>query len=294
MAVAGIVLGWIGVAGLALAIILLVTVVHGVTHNVVAPAVNPTFTTTSPLATTAATLPPPESASSAVVAQVTKVSASVSAAVGVGQDVTKPQVLQGQPPLTTNGKPEVLWIGAEFCPYCAAERWSLVMALAHFGTWSGLEETESSPWDTDPSTATFTFRNAAVTSGYVSFVSIEHETNDTRGAGTRQLFQPLTVAQSNLWAKYSAEFGQQTGYPFIDIGNTVFIIGPSYDPSVLGRLNQQEIANKLSNPSDPVTRAIVGTSNYLTAAICAVTGDQPESVCSASGVATAASSMGLR
>src|SRR5205823_15010475 len=37
-----------------------------------------------------------------------------------------------------SGKPEVLYIGAEYCPFCAAERWSLVYALARFGTFKGL------------------------------------------------------------------------------------------------------------------------------------------------------------
>src|SRR5580692_4399811 len=28
-------------------------------------------------------------------------------------------------PLTLDGKPEVLYMGAEYCPFCAAERWAL-------------------------------------------------------------------------------------------------------------------------------------------------------------------------
>ena len=55
----------------------------------------------------------------------------------------------------------------------------------------------------------------------------------------------------------------------------MFVTGPSYVPGVLAGLNQQEIAAKLSNPTDPVTQRIVGTANYLTASICAVTGNQP-------------------
>ena len=40
--------------------------------------------------------------------------------------------------LTSNGKPEILYIGAEFCPYCAAERWAIAVALSRFGTLSPL------------------------------------------------------------------------------------------------------------------------------------------------------------
>jgi len=243
--------------------------------------------------TSATSTSAPVPASAAVVADVTSVPASVQATVGLGQGITAPQVLKNQPKLTSGGKPELLFIGGEFCPYCAAERWAMVMALSHFGTWSGLDETTSSPWDAYPETATFSFRNATLTSQYLSFVAVEHETNDINGLGTRKLLQPLTNAQQNLWSKYSAQFGQSTGYPFLDFGNKVFVIGPSYVPDVLQGLNQQQIAAKLTNPNNVITQRIVGTANYLTAAVCAETGDQPATVCSMPGVQKAAAAMKL-
>src|SRR5271155_4359240 len=42
------------------------------------------------------------------------------------------------PLLVSNGRPEVIFLGAEFCPYCSVERWSLVMALSKFGNFSHL------------------------------------------------------------------------------------------------------------------------------------------------------------
>ena len=33
-----------------------------------------------------------------------------------------------------SGSPELFYYGAEYCPYCAAERWSVVIALSRFGT----------------------------------------------------------------------------------------------------------------------------------------------------------------
>ena len=71
------------------------------------------------------------------------------------------------------------------------------------------------------------------------------------------------------------------------------MLGPSYVPDVLAGLNQQEIAAKLSNPNDVVTQRIVGTANYLTASVCAMTGNQPASVCSATGTHKAAVAMKL-
>ncbi|HUC04207.1 MAG TPA: DUF929 family protein, partial [Acidimicrobiales bacterium] len=38
--------------------------------------------------------------------------------------------------MTVDGKPEVFYVGAEFCPYCGAERWAMYIALSKFGTFS--------------------------------------------------------------------------------------------------------------------------------------------------------------
>ena len=34
-----------------------------------------------------------------------------------------------------SGKCLVFFMGAEFCPFCAAERWAIVGALDRFGKW---------------------------------------------------------------------------------------------------------------------------------------------------------------
>jgi hypothetical protein len=50
-------------------------------------------------------------------------------------------------PLTSGGTPRVLYVGAGFCPYCAAVRWPLIVALSRFGTFSGLSTTRSAVTD---------------------------------------------------------------------------------------------------------------------------------------------------
>ncbi len=230
-----------------------------------------------------------------LVSQITSVPQSVIDAVGTGAGTTAPLVVNNQARLTSGGKPEVLFIGAEFCPYCAAERWAIAMAMSHFGTFTGLKETFSSPWDANPDTATLSFFGSSFTSSSIDFTAVEHEGNDTNGAGTRHILQPLTTQQQNLWEKYSQQFGIRTGYPFLDIGNKVFVTGPSYngDGTLLGGLSQSEIAAKFTNPNDPVTQAIVGTANYLTAAVCSLTGQQPTPLCTSSGVHKAATALHL-
>ena len=41
-------------------------------------------------------------------------------------------------PLTAKGRPEVLCVGTEYCPYCAAQSWALIVALSRFGMFTGL------------------------------------------------------------------------------------------------------------------------------------------------------------
>jgi hypothetical protein len=248
---------------------------------------------------TGSSSPPPKSsvapvdtpAPASLVSTVTGVDPSVASAVGLPSTsiVAPPTIKNNQPKLVINGKPGAVFIGGEFCPLCGAERWAIIMAFGKFGTFSNLQETTSSPWDSDPSTPTFSFYGASYTSPYLTFDTSEHESNDSSGLGTRTILQPLTALESNLWAKYD----NPEGFPFLDIGNKVFVLTPSYNPQTLANLDQTDVASKLSNPKSPVTQAIVGTANYLTAGICNLTGQKPASVCSASIVAKASAAMGL-
>jgi uncharacterized protein DUF929 len=233
-------------------------------------------------------------APASLISQITSVPPSVAQEVGLPSAVNAPEVLKGEPALSSSsGKPQALFIGAEFCPLCGAERWAMIMAFSKFGSFSGLQETTSSPWDTPPAIATFSFAKANYTSNLIDFTTVEHQSNDSHGLGTRTVLQPLTAEQQKIWSTYSSHFGIQTGYPFIDFNNKVFVLGPSYSPYVLEGLNQAAIAAKLKNPTDPVTQGIVGTSNYLTAAICSMTGQQPGSVCTAPATVQADKAMGL-
>lgn len=208
----------------------------------------------------------------AVFKTVTTVPPTVLAHVGSG-GVQNPlnHVPAGTPLLKgPTGKPEFFYYGAEFCPYCAAMRWSMVVALNRFGTFDKLPEITSSGSDSYPNTSTFTFRGSKYTSSYIDFVPLE---NLDRG---RNLLQNPTPAEQQLLTKFNVQ-----GYPFIDIANLYTIPGPAYDPGVLANLSHKDIANQLSDPTSTVSKNILGTANYLTAALCAATQNQPASVCAA-------------
>src|SRR5262249_865940 len=67
--------------------------------------------------------PPPVAANDAgdLPGLVSAVNDQTLSAVGAGS--AKPLVAVRTPPLTADGKPLVLYVGAEGCPDCAAERW---------------------------------------------------------------------------------------------------------------------------------------------------------------------------
>ncbi len=235
--------------------------------------------TTQPTAVpspTAPTLGAP--VSPALVRMVTGISEDELAAVGAGHSASgaarvDPLAAIEWPALKPGGsKPQVLYIGGEFCPYCAAERWSLLNALARFGSFSGLRYMRSA--DNDGDIATITFARASYRSPYLDFVmreAIDRNRND---------LQPLTDEQQLL----DFTLGQG-GVPFIDI-NCRYILNtnpagyPSKDDVVaLMGLDWAGIARTLQDPIDPITSGVLGNANYLTAAICHETKDRPASAC---------------
>ena len=122
-------------------------------------------------------------ASSVVVRQVTTVPAAVLTRVSPGQEITPLQTVKTSgPPLTIGGKPAIVFVSEESCPFCAAERWSLTVALSHFGTWSHLGSTTSSATDVYPNTATLSFRTAVYHSTELTLRTTELADNAGRSA----------------------------------------------------------------------------------------------------------------
>jgi len=221
-------------------------------------------------------------ANSQVFKAITNVDPNVLLAVGTGGVQNPLHTVKGPPPILVGptGKPQFLYVGAEYCPYCAAQRWATVVALSHFGTFSKLYQTTSSSTDVYPSTPTFTFYpgrygGSFYTSKYIDFVPVETEDQQ------QNPLQSLTTEQQNLLNTYNVPpYTTQAGsIPFIDIANQYIISGASYSPQDLQSLQWQDIANNLSDPTSTVGKDILGTANYMTAGICMTTHQQPGSVC---------------
>ncbi len=236
---------------------------------------------------------PTGAALASVVTNVTSVPASTLETVGDGNGAFTGKIQTIKPagaPLTANGKPEMLYMGAEYCPYCAAARWAMIVALSRFGTFSGLQTIHSAAAngagqaEPDPNTPTWTFVHSTYTSKYLTFTPVELQTNipDT-ASGTYTNLQTPTNAQQALLNKYdAAPYTSEAGaIPFIDFGNKYLSIGSPYNPGVLSGLSWSTIAADLHNPNSAVAQAVNGTANYFTAAICKMTGNQPASACTA-------------
>ena len=197
------------------------------------------------------------------------VPASISNRIGVGGVLYFPQKISA-PPLVNGTKPEILYIGAEYCPYCAVTRWGLIIALMRFGTFTNLKFMASNETDVYPDTPTFDFYNSTYTSDYVSFVSVE---TTTRNRNTD--LQTPTPSQYSIFSK----FNPQGGIPFIDFANKSLQLDAPVLPSVLQNQNWNTTLGNLTNINTSISQSLVGSADVFTAQICLLTNNTPQSVC---------------
>lgn len=186
----------------------------------------------------------------------------------------------------SSGTPEMLYIGAEYCPFCAITRWGMVLALMRFGNFSSLNYMTSSATDYEPNTATFTFYNSSYFSNVIDFQSVETLTN------TYQPLQNMTNAESVIFSRFDANntnvpSDERSAIPFIDFGNSTIQIGAEASPAIINPYNWNQILSYLeTNPNSQVTMALVGEANVFTAQICNIDGNKPASVCNQKFVKT--------
>jgi hypothetical protein len=215
----------------------------------------------------------------AAIAAVTSVDTATLDAVGVGAAGGSVSAAAGAP-LSVDGKPEVLYLGAEFCPFCAAQRWPLIVALSRFGTFTGLKVSRSSATDVHPNTPTFTFYGSSYTSDLLAFTAVETATNEPDGKGGYTPLQTPTAAQLAV----INELNPDGGIPFVDFAGRFTISGASFGPDVLAGKSAADVAASLSDPTSTVAKNVLGRANMITAALCELTGGQPTAVCESPAV----------
>lgn len=287
---------WIGWASVGVVVVLIIVLVAVKLSG--GSSSPPSSSTTSQVSVSGRN---PVAAPSSLVSQITTIPAATYNSVGTAGQGAPFTVTKGQKALTSNGKAQFVYVGGEFCPYCALMRWSMISALSRFGTFTGLKLMSSAPTDGDIST--FSFVGSTYTSKYVTFSP--YETEDRQ----QNSYQSAPNSVNALYAKYdgtgttgAAPFSTAAGIPFLDIGNKYVSSG---DPAAMANLfassgvlnnggpGRSEIAAALRSPSSTVGKAIsadlfIAQANYISAGICSIDGGKPASVCASPGVVAAA------
>lgn len=171
----------------------------------------------------------------------------------------------------TSSKPLVVYIGAEYCPYCAFQRWPLVVALMRFGNFTDLRYMQSagSP-EVFPDTYTFSFVGSTYTSPYLTFNPYELQDRS---------YSTITSLPSNYSGVFSGFGG---GYPFIDVNNQYVVTSAFYFPSLLVG-NWTQIVQQIQTNTQ-VGDQIKQSANVITALICSADGKRPTNVCTNSAI----------
>lgn len=175
---------------------------------------------------------------------------------------------------TSGGKPAILYIGAEFCPVCATERWPMVVALSKFGTFRNLSQTRSAV--RDGNLATVTFYGSTYTSPYLTFTPVEVTTNVPKGNSYEPLETP-SPADVQLWR---GVLGSET-FPFVYVGGKYVLNTYQYPATLIQGLDFAQVEAAVGDNSTQVGASIDAAAAAMVKYICGITGQQPAATCQA-------------
>lgn len=206
------------------------------------------------------------------------------------QDNSLKVLLRAIPPSSrpnNGGPPEVTYIGADYCPYCASLRWSLALTLLRFGELKDVKYMLSSHNDAFPDTPTLSFYQSNYQSKYIKFTGLELQ--DREG---KPLQQP-TDEQKNLLSTFDiAPYTDSPGaIPFLYLGGRYVQTGAPVSPELFQKLTWEQVTEQLKNPNSPISKPVLANTNLLTAAVCQVAPQAPKDVCQAPGVVAAAAKL---
>jgi thiol-disulfide isomerase/thioredoxin len=176
-------------------------------------------------------------------------------------------------PLVEGGKPLVFFMGAEWCPFCASERWALVKATSRFGKWTGLRELLSrSGQDYFPALPTYDLTHATYTSKYFDLRHKELAT--VEGDPLQKL--------SHFEEKLVDEYDERGSVPFLFASGAAgrYTVELGFSPGLLSGREFATLHHEVATDAPtPGVEAIDGQTEAITALICKLDGQQPASVC---------------
>jgi len=173
-----------------------------------------------------------------------------------------------------SGKLFVFFMGTEYCPYCAAERWAVVRSLQKFGQWDGLRQTISAARD-EPflNLPTYDFTKATYTSPNIEFVA--RETKDRE-------FKPLQKLMKTE-EKLVRKFNPKKEIPFLLVGGRFVQIGSGFSPKIFIGHTFRQTETELKKVESEIRKTIDDEANIISALLC-VSGLPPE-LCKEAGLA---------
>jgi thiol-disulfide isomerase/thioredoxin len=176
-----------------------------------------------------------------------------------------------------DGKLLVFFMGAQYCPYCAAERWAIVRALQNFGQWSALKQTMSAARDAPLlNLPTYDFTEATYSSPHIEFVACETKDRE---------FKPLQKLLENE-EELVKQYNSDKQIPFLLIGGRFMQIEAGFTPKIFTghtfRQTETEL-RKHKKAESEIRKTIDAEANIIRALLCVA--GLPGELCKESGVA---------
>jgi thiol-disulfide isomerase/thioredoxin len=167
-----------------------------------------------------------------------------------------------QPLNRPSGKVLVFFMGAGFCPFCAAERWPLIYALERFGRWEGLAVDKSAGADEKYlNLSTYNFAKSKYLSEYIEFIG--RETADRN-------FEPLQELSSEDYDILDTYNPDQI-IPFLMIDGQFVQVGAGYSPQLLEGLTHDQIKLEIEKTESATGKAIRAEIDNISALVCKAT-----------------------
>ena len=179
-----------------------------------------------------------------------------------------------QPLKRPGGKSLVYFMGAGFCPFCAAERWAIVKALERFGRWEGLVEDKSAGHDEKYlNVPTFNLARAKFSGDAVEFGG--KETADRN-------FEPLQELDDKDYEILDM-YNPDQMIPFLLVDGQYMQVGTGFSPELIQNMSHDAVKAELEKPDSVIGKAIRAEIDNITALLCKSTGGKG-SACNTDGV----------
>ena len=151
-----------------------------------------------------------------------------------------------------NGKVPLLYVGGQFCPFCAMERWALVMALDQFGLFN---KPLPSMTSSEGKIGTYDFIGSSYSSSKVDFRPVEVKDQNNNP------LEQMNQQQLNLFDSYNTN----GTIPFVCIAGTTFRThcGPSLDINKFWGKSFNDIQIQVTNKSGVLYEQIKIESGYI-------------------------------